>query len=334
MSSEQDNNEELLKLTSEVLPREIAGKRTHEPRLEGVDEDDNESCNGFCVYTLMTLSMFIVVITFPFSLCIVINTVQEYERAVIFRLGRLKKRGAVGPGLFFIIPCVDSIKIVDLRTISFNVPPQEVLSKDSVTVTVDAVVYYKIHNPMGAVCNVADYNMSTRLLAATSLRTILGTKNLSEILSEREQISHALLDTLESATEDWGITVSGAECKLLPTVYYGFPFQVERVEVKDAVLPKQLQRAMAAEAEATREARAKAIAAEGEKKAARALKEASDIMSESSSALQLRYLQTLSHISAEKNSTVIFPVPIDVISHFMPEVVPPLLHQCPKCGHL
>ncbi|KAG1660233.1 Mechanosensory protein 2 [Nymphon striatum] len=224
--------------------------------------------------------------------------VQEYERAVIFRLGRLVKGGARGPGIFFIIPCIDTYCKVDLRTVSFDVPPQEILSKDSVTVAVDAVVYYRISNATIAISNVEDYGHSTRLLAATTLRNVLGTKNLSEILSERETISHTMQSTLDEATDPWGV-------------------KVERVEIKDVRLPVQLQRAMAAEAEAAREARAKVIAAEGEQRASRALKEAADVMAESSGALQLRYLQTLNTISAEKNSTIVFPIPIDFLSGFM-----------------
>merc|ERR1712213_182093 len=223
--------------------------------------------------------------------------VQEYERAVIFRLGRVKKGGAQGPGLFFIIPCMDTIVVTDLRTVTFDVPPQEVLTKDSVTVAVDAVVYYKIRDPMAAVCNVQDSAKSTRLLASTTLRNILGTKTLSEILSDREFIAKDILTHLDGATDPWGI-------------------EVERVEVKDVRLPQQLQRAMAAEAEAAREARAKVIAAEGEQKASKALKEAADIISESPAALQLRYLQTLTNISAEKNSTIVFPIPIELMSQF------------------
>merc|ERR1719203_2415258 len=206
-------------------------------------------------------------------------------------------RGAVGPGLFFIIPCMDQIVVTDLRTVSFDVPPQEILTKDSVTVAVDAVVYFKISNPMAAVCNVNNAPQATKLLASTTLRNTLGTKTLSEILADREQIAGHMLESLDLATDPWGV-------------------KVERVEVKDVRLPHQLQRAMAAEAEATREARAKVIAAEGEQKASRALKEASDIITESPAALQLRYLQTLTTISAEKNSTIIFPLPIELLTHF------------------
>ncbi|XP_067661989.1 mechanosensory protein 2-like isoform X4 [Haliotis asinina] len=228
------------------------------------------------------------------------KVVQEYERAVIFRLGRLVSGGAKGPGLFFIIPCMDSYTKVDLRTVSFDVPPQEVLTRDSVTVAVDAVVYYRVQNATMSITNVEDSNRSTRLLAATTLRNVLGTKNLSEILSERESISHLMQSSLDEATDPWGV-------------------KVERVEVKDVRLPVQLQRAMAAEAEAAREARAKVIAAEGEQKASRALKEAADVITESPAALQLRYLQTLNTISAEKNSTIIFPLPIDLLQSFLPK---------------
>ncbi|KAL8612815.1 Mechanosensory protein 2 [Nucella lapillus] len=256
--------------------------------------------NGCCGFILTLLSYILVVCTFPFSLVACIKIVQEYERAVIYRLGRLVPGGAKGPGLFFILPCMDEYKKVDLRTVSFDVPPQEVLTRDSVTVAVDAVVYFRVQDATSSVNNVENAARSTHLLAATTLRNVLGTKNLAEILSERESISHYMQISLDEATDPWGI-------------------KVERVEVKDVRLPIQLQRAMAAEAEATREARAKVIAAEGEQKASRALKEASDIMSESPAALQLRYLQTLNSISAEKNSTIIFPLPIDLMKAFMPK---------------
>jgi len=261
----------------------------------GGDDHDQGGSGGVIGAVIKILSIILIICTFPLSLLFCVKVVQEYERAVIFRLGRVKKGGAVGPGLFFIIPCMDNILVVDLRTVSFDVPPQEVLTKDSVTVSVDAVVYYKINNPMFAVCNVTNAASSTRLLASTTLRTILGTKTLQEILSDREHTAEVILEQLDSATDPWGI-------------------KVERVEVKDVRLPQQLQRAMAAEAEAAREARAKVIAAEGEQKASRALKEASDVISESPAALQLRYLQTLTQISAEKNSTIIFPLPIDMIT--------------------
>lgn len=263
----------------------------------GTDRSEAGGDIGCCGYILWFLSIVLILLTLPFSLCLSIKVVQEYERAVIFRLGRLVSGGAKGPGLFFIIPCIDSYTKVDMRTVSFDVPPQEVLTKDSVTVAVDAVVYYRIQNAAMSITNVEDSNRSTRLLAQTTLRNVLGTKNLSEILSDRESISHVMQSSLDEATDPWGV-------------------KVERVEVKDVRLPVQLQRAMAAEAEASREARAKVIAAEGEQKASRALKEAADVMAESPAAIQLRYLQTLNTISAEKNSTIIFPLPIDLMQAF------------------
>jgi len=276
----------------------MAGKNEEERIIVNNDQvgyDSEDGGCGGCVGTFIWLiSMLLICCTFPFSLFVTVKQVQEYQRAVIFRLGRVKRGGAVCPGLFFIIPCMDTIQVVDLRTVSFDVPPQEILTKDSVTVAVDAVVYYKINNPMSAVCNVTNASQSTRLLASTTLRNTLGTKTLQEILADREDIAHHILSSLDAATDPWGI-------------------RVERVEVKDVRLPQQLQRAMAAEAEATRQARAKVIEAEGEQKASKALKEASDIISSSDAALQLRYLQTLSTISAEKNSTIIFPLPIDLL---------------------
>lgn len=262
---------------------------------------------GFCGTLIMILSLLLITVTLPFSLCLIIKVVQEYERAVIFRLGRLLSGGAKGPGLFCIVPCIDSYSKVDMRTVSFDVPPQEVLTKDSVTVAVDAVVYFRVQNATMSIANVEDSNRSTKLLAQTTLRNVLGTKNLSEILSERESISHLMQSSLDEATDPWGV-------------------KVERVEVKDVRLPVQLQRAMAAEAEATREARAKVIAAEGEQRASRALKEAADVMCESHVALQLRYLQTLSTISAEKNSTIIFPLPIDLLQNFVSRPSPDKIH--------
>lgn len=264
-------------------------------KTENYESEDTDVGLGICGWLLTAFSWLIVIVTLPFSLCVCFKVVQEYERAVIFRLGRLLQGGSKGPGIFFVLPCIESYQKVDLRTITLDVPPQEVLTKDSVTVSVDAVVYYRVSNATVSVANVENAHHSTRLLAQTTLRNILGTKPLHEILSERDSISQAMQNALDEATEPWGI-------------------KVERVEIKDARLPEQLQRAMAAEAEASREARAKVIAADGEMRASKALREASNIIDESPSALQLRYLQTLNSIAAEKNSTIIFPVPIDFIS--------------------
>jgi len=262
--------------------------------MQPIKADDEEEGIGFCGWFLTFISILLIICTFPLSLLFCFKMVQEYERAVIFRVGRIRG-GAKGPGLFFILPCIDNYLKVDLRLLSFDVPPQEILTRDSVTVSVDAVTYFRIANPVASVCNVEDAMKSTKLLAQTTLRNELGTKNLSELLQERDSISHNIRVVLDAATDPWGV-------------------KVERVEVKDVRLPQSLQRAMAAEAEASREARAKVIAAEGEMNAARSLKEASDIISESPQAIQLRYLQTLQAISAEKNSTIIFPLPIDLLS--------------------
>uniref|UniRef100_A0A8B9S4R9 Stomatin n=1 Tax=Apteryx owenii TaxID=8824 RepID=A0A8B9S4R9_APTOW len=200
--------------------------------------DDSNTGLGLCGWILVIVSLFFTIITFPVSIWMCIKIIKEYERAIIFRLGRILKGGAKGPGLFFILPCTDSFIKVDMRTISFDIPPQEILTKDSVTVNVDGVVYYRVQNATLAVANITNADSATRLLAQTTLRNVLGTKNLSQILSDREEIAHSMQATLDEATDDWGI-------------------KVERVEIKDVKLPVQLQRAMAAEAEAAREARAK-----------------------------------------------------------------------------
>jgi len=271
----------------------------------GTAYDSDQDENSFIGKVITVLSYILVIITLPISIWGCIKVVQEYERAVIFRLGRLRSGRAKGPGLFFIVPCIDNYRCVDLRTGAFDVPPQEILTRDSVTISVDAVVYYQVSNPVAAVCNNDDYNRSTRLLAATTLRNVLGTKNLSEILSDREAMGDAMHQILEVATDVWGV-------------------HVDRVEVKDVRLPQQMQRSMAAEAEAARDARAKVINSEGEQKSAKALKEASDIMAQSPAALQLRYLQSLHSISAEKNSTIIFPLPMELLGGF---VSPELKHR-------
>ncbi|NXU18868.1 STOM protein, partial [Pardalotus punctatus] len=256
--------------------------------------DDTETGLGVCGWILVIISLVLTILTFPISIWMCIKIIKEYERAIIFRLGRILKGGARGPGLFFVLPCTDNFIKVDMRTISFDIPPQEILTKDSVTVNVDGVVYYRVQNATLAVANITNADSATRLLAQTTLRNVLGTKNLSEILSDREEIAHSMQVTLDEATDNWGI-------------------KVERVEIKDVKLPVQLQRAMAAEAEAAREARAKVIAAEGEMNASRALKEAAMVITESPAALQLRYLQTLTTIAAEKNSTIVFPLPINIL---------------------
>ncbi|KRX97213.1 Protein unc-1, partial [Trichinella pseudospiralis] len=268
------------------------------PSVQSDSPADFEIIGIWFGYILTGLSWFIVAITFPFSMCFCLKVVKEYERVVIFRLGRLMPGVARGPGLVFIMPCIDTYRKIDLRVVSYAVPPQEILSKDSVTVSVDAVVYFRTSDPIAAVNNVDDAIYSTKLLAQTTLRNALGMKTLTEMLCEREAIAQLTETILDEGTEHWGI-------------------KVERVEVKDIRLPQQLTRAMAAEAEAAREARAKVVAAEGEMKASRALKEAADVLADSPVAIQLRHLQALSSIAAEHNSTIVFPVPIDLFGSFM-----------------
>ncbi|XP_028840736.1 stomatin (EPB72)-like 3b [Denticeps clupeoides] len=282
----------------EMETHEENRKRRGQSREDLIGEEDRGL--GVCGWILVILSTIVAILPVFWIVSVFIcpKVVKEYERAVIFRLGRIMDKKAKGPGIFFILPCTDSFVKVDMRTISFDIPPQEVLTKDSVTVCVDGVVYFRVSDPILSVANVSNADFATRLLAQTTLRNMLGTKNLAEVLSDREGISLGMQMALDEATDSWGI-------------------KVERVEIKDVKLPVQLQRAMAAEAEATREARAKVIAAEGEMNASRALKEASLVIAESPSALQLRYLQTLNTIAAEKNSTIIFPLPIDIMTHFI-----------------
>lgn len=285
-----------------LIPERLGGRGNNNSGGSGSMSNASKQRQGNkgmfgCEAAIRILAYFGVLITLPFSLIMCLKVIAQYERAVVFRLGRLVSDIPKGPGLVFILPCLDNVKTIDLRTFTFNVPTQEVLTKDSVTVAVDAVVYYRIFDPVMSVVNVEDANRSTRLLAQTTLRNVLGTVDLYQLLTAREQIAHLMQDSLDTATETWGV-------------------KVERVDIKDVRLPIQLQRAMAAEAEATREAKAKVIAAEGEQRASVALKAAAMEIGECPIALQLRYLQTLSSISDEKNSTIIFPLPIDLLSLF------------------
>ncbi|XP_069060223.1 stomatin-like [Pleurodeles waltl] len=218
-------------------PHHLNGNQSEEGLRESPPETESEG-NSFFGWILIFVSFILVLVTFPLSIWSCVKIVQEYERAVIFRLGRVNRSGAKGPGLFWILPCTDDFCRVDLRTVSFAVPPQEVLTKDSVTILVDAVVFYRVFNPTVAVTKVDNANQATQLLAQTTLRNMLGTKNLTDILVDREEMAEKMGHSLYIATKEWGI-------------------KVERVEIKDVKLPDSLQRAMAAEAEAGREARAK-----------------------------------------------------------------------------
>lgn len=224
-----------------------------------------------------------------------IKVVQEYERGVIFRLGRFV--GAKGPGLFFIVPFIDKMMKVDLRTVTLDVPTQEAISRDNVTLKVNAVVYFRVMDPGKAIIQVEDYRRATWQIAQTTLRNVIGQSELDELLAHREKINDQLQHIIDEQTEPWGIKVS-------------------LVEVKDVELPSTMQRAMARQAEAEREKRAKIIHASGEFEASKALGEAAEIIGRQPATLQLRYLQTLTEISAEKNSTIIFPLPIDTIAAF------------------
>jgi regulator of protease activity HflC (stomatin/prohibitin superfamily) len=241
-------------------------------------------------------SALIIVIVLIGLLSSAIKIVQEYERGVIFRLGRLQ--GARGPGLFIIIPIIERMVKVDLRTVTMDVPSQEAITKDNVTVRVNAVIYFHVLNPEASVVNVTDHFRATSQIAQTTLRSVLGQSDLDTLLSEREQINQQLQQIIDEQTEPWGVKV---------TV----------VEVKDVELPESMQRAMARQAEAERERRAKIINADGEYQAAERLTDAGRIMSTQPSALQLRFLQTLTDVSTERNSTIIFPIPIDLIRAFM-----------------
>ncbi|NXU74501.1 STML3 protein, partial [Oreotrochilus melanogaster] len=249
---------------------------------------------GVCGWILVSLSFLLVLITFPISIWACTKVIREYERAVVFRLGRILSKKAKGPGLILILPCTDTFIKVDLRTVTCNIPPQEILTKAAVTVQVDGVVSYRIHSAVSAVANVTDVHSATLLLAQSTMRNVLGTQSLAQLLSSREEIMHSMQAVLDSATEQWGI-------------------QVAHVEIRDVRIPVTMQRAMAAEAEAAREARAQVLAAEGEMNASKALKQASMVLAESPAGLQLRYLQTLTTLAAENNSTIVIPFPINML---------------------
>jgi regulator of protease activity HflC (stomatin/prohibitin superfamily) len=222
-----------------------------------------------------------------------VKVAREYERGVIFRLGRLLPEPK-GPGLFILIPVVDRMEKVDLRTVTLNVPPQEVITKDNVPVRVNAVAYFRIVEPKAAIVQVENYMAATSQIAQTTLRSVLGQHQLDELLSERDKINQILQGIIDEATSPWGIKVSV-------------------VEVKDVEIPSDMQRAMARQAEAERERRAKVISAEGEYQASERLRDAAAVMATQPITVQLRYLQTLLEIGAQNSSTVVFPIPIEFL---------------------
>ena len=242
------------------------------------------------------MSLIAVLVVVGFLLVSSIKILNEYERGVIFRLGRYI--GQKGPGLIFVIPFVDRMAKVGLRTVVLDVPPQDVITKDNVSVKVNAVVYFRVMEAQKAIIEVEDFFYATSQLAQTTLRSVLGETELDELLSQREEINLKLQAILDQQTDPWGVKVSN-------------------VEVKHIDLPKEMQRAMAKQAEAEREKRAKIIAADAEFQASQKLTEAAAVIATQPIAIQLRYLQTLSEIATENNTTTIFPVPVDFLSQFM-----------------
>lgn len=225
------------------------------------------------------------------------HVLREYERAVVFRWGRLAQGiiGGNGPGVVVIIPLIDKLVRVSLRTVAMDVPPQDVITKDNVSVKVNAVIYFRVVDQQRAIIEVEDYLYATSMMAQTTLRSVLGQSQLDDLLAKREEINTELQRIIDQQTEPWGVKVSA-------------------VEVKNVDLPQEMQRAIARQAEAERERRSKVIHAEGEFQAAQRLADAANVMSQNPVALQLRYLQTLVEIAAEKNSTTIFPIPIDILT--------------------
>lgn len=244
------------------------------------------------------VTVVLIIILILYFLSSAIKILKEYERGVVFRLGRIIP--LKGPGLVIIWPIIDKLVKVSLRTVTMDVPPQDVITKDNITVKVNAVVYFRPIDPIKAITEVEDYYFATSQIAQTTLRSVLGQSQLDDLLANREQLNAELQKVIDQQTEPWGIKVSA-------------------VEVKNVDLPTEMLRAIAKQAEAERERRAKIIHAEGELQAAQKLADAAKIIQSEPTTLQLRYLQTLTEIATEKNSTVIFPVPIDLIKMFMKE---------------
>ena len=244
---------------------------------------------------MFSSSLFLVVIIAMF-LMTSIRILNEYQRGVVFRLGRVI--GAKGPGLFILIPVIDKMVKIDLRTVTLDVPPQDIISRDNVTIKVNAVIYFRVVEPVRAVVEVENYLLATSKLAQTTLRSVVGQVDLDSLLASRDTINQRLQEILDQQTEPWGVKVAN-------------------VEVKQVDLPTEMQRAMAKQAEAERERRAKIIAAEGEFQASQKLAEAAEVLEKRPMSLQLRYLQTIREMSNERTSTLIVPLPIDLIKGFL-----------------
>ena len=243
------------------------------------------------------IALAVVAVLLIFLISASVRITREYERGVIFRLGRLNSPPR-GPGIFFLIPIVDKMVRVDLRTVTLNIPPQEVITKDNVPVRVNAVAYFRIIDPERAIVQVENYMVATSQIAQTTLRSVLGQHVLDELLSERDKINTILQQIIDEATSPWGIKVS-------------------IVEVKDVEIPSGMQRAMARQAEAERERRAKVIAAEGEFQASERLKDAAQVLAQNPISLQLRFLQTMIEISSERSTTMILPLPLELLRPFI-----------------
>jgi regulator of protease activity HflC (stomatin/prohibitin superfamily) len=250
------------------------------------------------MFDQLPLATIIIVVFALYVLANSIRILREYERGVIFRLGRLVGGGAKGPGLILLVPVIDKMVKVSLRTVVLDVPPQDVITQDNVSIKVNAVVYFRVMQPHKAIVEVENYLVATSKFSQTTLRSVLGQSELDDLLSQRDKINQKLQQIIDAHTEPWGIKVSN-------------------VEVKQIDLPQEMQRAMAKQAEAERERRSKVIAAEGEFQASQRLADAAQILSEQPSALTLRYLQTLREISGQNNSTTIFPIPIDLLKPFL-----------------
>jgi regulator of protease activity HflC (stomatin/prohibitin superfamily) len=244
---------------------------------------------------MIAINILIVLFLLGSFLASAVKILREYERAVVFRLGRII--GAKGPGLIILIPYVDRMIRVDLRTVTLDVPPQDIITRDNVSVKVSAVVYFRVIDPIKAIIDVADFHFATSQLAQTTLRSVCGQGEMDNLLAERDEINDRIQMILDKDTEPWGVKVG-------------------KVEIKEIDLPEEMRRAMAKQAEAERERRSKIINAEGEFQAAQRLSDAASIIAQNPAALQLRYLQTLQDIATENNSTTIFPVPIDLFKAF------------------
>jgi regulator of protease activity HflC (stomatin/prohibitin superfamily) len=247
------------------------------------------------------LAFIIIIVLILYVLASSIRILREYERGVIFRLGRVLDGNTKGPGLILLIPIIDKMVKVSLRIVVMDVPPQDVITKDNVSIKVNAVIYFRVMDPQKAVIEIENYLVGTSQLSQTTLRSVLGQSELDELLSQREKINVRLQQIIDEQTEPWGVKVT-------------------HVEVKQIDLPQEMQRAMAKQAEAERERRAKVIAAEGEFQASQRLADAAKILEEQPSALTLRYLQTLREVATENNSTTIFPIPLDFFKPFIKNI--------------